>query len=175
MFKQQILLRKFLFTLIVACVCCTVNAQQNVTLSGSVIDSTNNAGLSGVSITVKGKHTGAITDANGNFKITAPQNSVLVISSVNYKTREVQTGNDLSLTIVLAPSASELNEVVVIGYGTRKRKDVTGAIATVNSKDIEKSTALSPELALQGQAAGVTVISGGGDPAARPTVRVTRC
>jgi TonB-linked SusC/RagA family outer membrane protein len=73
---------------------------------------------------------------------------------------------------VLAPSSSELNEVVVIGYGTRKRKDVTGAITTVTSKDIEKSTAMSPELALQGQAAGVTVISGGGDPAARPTVRV---
>src|SRR5664279_5846814 len=68
--------------------------------------------------------------------------------------------------------SSSLNDVVVIGYGSRRRKDVTGAISTVTDKDIEKSTSMTPELALQGKAAGVFIESGGGEPGARPTIRI---
>jgi TonB-linked SusC/RagA family outer membrane protein len=173
MFKQKTLPLKILFTIIIAVVCGTTYAQQNETFTGRVIDSTNHSGIPNVSVRIKGNSkAGTITNDEGNFTITAPQGSVLMFSAVNYKTFELQTGNDLSLNAVLAPNSSELNEVVVIGYGTRQRKDVTGAISTVDSKDIRKTTALTPELALQGHAAGVTVISGGGDPSARPIVRV---
>lgn len=171
--KQKNLLLKFLSLIITVFAFCTAQAQQNVILSGTVTDSLNSAGVQGVSIILKSNNkTGTVTDANGNFKITVPQGSILTFSSVNYATREVQTGSNLFLNIVLSPSSSQLNEVVVIGYGTRRRKDLTGAVSIVEAKDITKSTAMTPELALQGQAPGVTVISGGGDPSARPTVRV---
>src|ERR1044072_1622857 len=151
MCKQKIRMLRFLCIVITACICCNVTAQQNATLTGSVTDSSNNSAIPNVSVTLKGSTTtGTVTDANGNFSITVPRGSVLTFSSVNYATREIKTGNDLSLNVVLAPSSSELNEVVVIGYGTRKRKDVTGSIATVDAKDITKSTAMTPELALQG-------------------------
>ncbi len=171
--KQRKLLLKLLCFFITVSFYYTVQAQQNVTLSGKVTDSVNNTGIPGISVTLKGNSkTGTVTDANGNFKITVPQGAVLIFSSVNYGTREVQTGNDLVLNVALSASSSELNEVVVIGYGTRRKKDLTGAVSIVDAKDITKSTAMTPELALQGQAPGVTVISGGGDPSARPTVRV---
>ena len=166
-------LLKFFFVVFIVGVCEIANAQQNVTFSGRVTDSTNNTPVAGVSVLLKGNtKAGAVTDANGVFKITVPQGSILILSSVNYASKEIQTGTDPNLSVALAPSSSELNEVVVIGYGTRKKKDLTGAISTVDAKDITKSTAMTPELALQGQAPGVTVISGGGDPSARPTVRV---
>jgi TonB-linked SusC/RagA family outer membrane protein len=171
MFKKNLLL-KLLFTFFAAGVFYTLHAQQNQTFSGKVTDSANGAAIGGASITVKGTKTGTTTNENGDFKITAPQNSVLVISSVNYATREVRTGNNLFLNITLSLSQSELNEVVVIGYGTRKKKDVTGAVSTVSSKEIEKSTSMTPELALQGRAPGVFVESGGGEPQARPVIRI---
>src|SRR4030095_8087612 len=83
----------------------------------------------------------------------------------------VSTTRQFNITLQLTESM-QMNEVVVIGYGTRQRKDVTGAISSVTSKDIEKSTAMTPELALQGRAAGVFVNAGGGDPQSRPTVRI---
>jgi TonB-linked SusC/RagA family outer membrane protein len=173
MFKQKFLLLKFLIFIVVAGITITAHAQQNVTLAGKVVDSASGAGIAGVSVTIKSNNRkGTVTDGSGNFKITAPQNSVLVVSSVNYKTVEAATGNSLFLNVTLVPYSSELNEVVVIGYGTRKKKDITGAISTVSSKDIEKSTAMTPELALQGRAPGVFIESGGGDPQARPIVRI---
>lgn len=172
MLQHKNLLLKILCVFTIACTSYDVQAQQNVTFSGRVTDSATNTGIAGVSITAKGIKGGTVTDANGNYKISVPQGSVLTFSSVNYTARDIQTGSEPVIDIVLAPASSELNEVVVIGYGTRRRKDLTGAVSTVDAKDITKSTAMSPELAMQGQAPGVTVISGGGDPSARPTVRV---
>lgn len=172
MFRQKMKLLGMVCAFVVACICENATAQ-NVSINGKVSDSSTNAGISGASITLKGdSKTGTVSDINGNFKIVVPKGAVLTVSSVNYKTADVQTGDDLFLNIILAPSSSELNEVVVIGYGTRKKKDLTGALSIVGAKDITKSTAMTPELALQGQAPGVTVISGGGDPSARPTVRI---
>ncbi|MEP6682783.1 MAG: TonB-dependent receptor [Parafilimonas sp.] len=173
MHKIKRTLLRLLLIVFIAGFCKVANAQQSVTLLGRITDSTNNTSVAGVSVTVKGNtKAGAVTDANGNFKITVPQGSVLILSSVSYASKEIQTGNDLILNIALAPSSSELNEVVVIGYGTRKKKDLTGAVSTVSSKDIEKSTSMTPELALQGKAPGVFVESGGGDPQSRPVIRI---
>lgn len=172
MFRQRKLLVKILCLFIIASLHFNAQAQQSVTFSGKVTDSATNAGIGGVSVTPKGVKGGTATDATGNFTITVPQGSILTFSSVNYNLQDVQTGSNPVINVVLTPASSELNEVVVIGYGTRRKKDLTGAISTVNAKDIAKSTAMSPELAMQGQAPGVTVISGGGNPSARPTVRV---
>lgn len=172
MFRQKNLLLKILCTFIIASLYFNVQAQQSVTFSGKVTDSATNAGIAGVSVTPRGVKGGTATDANGNFKITVPQGSVLTFSSVNYSPQDVQTGSNPVINVVLTPASSELNEVVVIGYGTRRKKDLTGAISTVNAEDIEKSTSMTPEMALQGRAPGVFIQSGGGDPAARPIVRI---
>ncbi len=172
MYKQKNLLFKIVFTVIIMCSICNVHAQ-NVTITGKVTDSSNNKGISNATVNLKSdSKVGTITDARGNFKITIPRGAVLTVSSVNYAAKEVQTGNEPYISVTLSPQSSELNEVVVIGYGTRKKKDLTGAVSTVSSKDIEKSTAMTPELALQGRAPGVFVESGGGDPQSRPVIRI---
>ena len=172
MYKQKNLLLKIVFTLIVSCWLTNVHSQ-NITITGKVTDSSTNNGIANASVHVKSNsNIGTITNSNGNFKLTIPQGAVLIISSVNYAPREVQTGSDPYLSIALSPHSSELNEVVVIGYGSRKKKDITGAVSTVSSKDIEKSTSMTPELALQGRAPGVFVESGGGDPQSRPVIRI---
>lgn len=173
MCKQKKITSRILMTIFVMLMYSTIFGQQNLTVTGKISDSLSNSGIAVVSISVKGNSkAGTTTDANGNFKITVPNNAVLVISSLNYAAKEIPVQNRSFLNISLSQKSSELNEVVVIGYGERKKKDVTGAISTVSSKDIEKSTAISPELALQGKAAGVFVESGGGDPQARPLVRI---
>jgi len=123
MSKPKNLLLKCIILIVAATLTFNVNAQQSVTLSGKVTDSSTSNEIGGVAVTVKSNSKkGTVTDVNGNFKITVPQGSVLVFSSVNYKTLEVPTGNDMFLNVTLAPASSELNEVVVIGYGTRKKK-----------------------------------------------------
>ncbi|HTE23781.1 SusC/RagA family TonB-linked outer membrane protein [Flavitalea sp.] len=141
-------------------------------LEGRVVDATSNQGLAGASILIKGSSRGTSTDSLGNFKISAAKGEILQISSTSHQPQEVRVNNTGLITVFLTSNNSQLGEVVVIGYGSRQRKDVTGAISQVTAKDIEKSTALSPELALQGRAAGVFINSGGGDPQARPTVRI---
>lgn len=171
--KNQKQFVQLFLAIIFSLYCTNIFSQENVSVSGKVIDSSNNLPVSNASISIKGKSKGGtITDANGMFKITIPKGTVLVISSINYVTQEIIVGNELELNIVLAPKSSELNEVIVIGYGERKKKDVTGSVSTVSSKDIEKSTSMTPELALQGRAPGVFVESGGGEPQARPTIRI---
>ncbi len=109
-----------------------------------------------------------------SFKYGIPDNSseILLISYVGMETQEINVNGKASVNVVLKRFLSQQEEVVVIGYGTRQRKDVTGALSVVDSKEIAKSTSLTPELALQGRAAGVSVSSGGGDPQSRPTIRI---
>jgi TonB-linked SusC/RagA family outer membrane protein len=173
MFKLKMLLSRVCLITIIALSVCFAKAQGDITVSGRVTDSSNNTGIGNATIAVKGKpRIGTITDANGNFSIVVPQGAVLMVSSINFGTREVSTAGGSFLTITLSQETSQLNDVVVIGYGTRQRKDVTGAVSTVSAKDIEKSTSMTPELALQGRTPGVFVESGGGNPQARPTVRI---
>src|SRR6478609_7991640 len=146
-------------------------AQQKV--SGRVIDSASSQGLPSVNVTVKGTTRVTSTDANGNYSITVSSGEVLVFSSVAYTSREMTVGsNPVIPTVILSARNAQLSEVVVIGYGQRQKKDVTGAVSQIGARDIEKSTAVSPELALQGRAAGVFVGSQGGDPQARTTIRI---
>lgn len=144
---------------------------QDVRVTGVVKDKTDKP-VAGASVIVKGTNNGVATDENGRFAITASQKSTLVITAVNHAPQEVVIGSQTSFNITLEAANAQMSEVVVIGYGTRQRKDVTGAVSTITSKDIEKSTAVTPELALQGKAAGVFVASGGGEPNARPVVRI---
>ena len=170
--KQKILLFKIVFSLVILCFFKDA-LSQSVMIKGRVSDSLSKNALQGVNIIVKGNNKiGTVSEAKGDFKINAPVGSVLRITAVNYKPVEIEITGQKFLDVSLSPESSELDEVVVIGFGTRKKKDVTGAISTVSSKDIGKSTAMSPEMALQGHAPGVFVESGGGDPQSRPIIRI---
>ncbi|MBS1750590.1 MAG: TonB-dependent receptor plug domain-containing protein, partial [Bacteroidetes bacterium] len=135
---------------------------------------TDNKGvpLQGITVAVENSNIQTATDSKGEFSINAPENGVLIFTSVGYITERLEIKNRQEIIIVLTANAMGLDEVVVIGYGQRKKKDVTGALSTISDKDIAKSTAMTPELALQGNAAGVFVESGGGEPNARPMVRI---
>ncbi|HEX5027023.1 MAG TPA: TonB-dependent receptor [Agriterribacter sp.] len=128
--------------------------------------------LQGVTVAVENSNSQTATDSKGEFVINAPENGALIFTSVGYITERVPINNQAQLTVTLTATARGLDEVVVIGYGQRKKKDVTGALSTVSSKEISKSSSMTPELALQGNAPGVFVESGGGEPNARPTVRI---
>ena len=145
------------------------------TITGTVTDSANGRPLQSVSVIIKGTRTGAQTAADGKFTINVPANAgTLVISSVGYNSKEVAVGSE-SLDISLSPSSSSLNEVVVIGYGTTRKKDLTGSIATVSEKDFQKGTITTPEQLISGKVPGVQITSNGGQPGSGSVIRIRGC
>jgi TonB-linked SusC/RagA family outer membrane protein len=144
---------------------------QNRTITGRVTDA-QGAGMQSVSVTVKGTTNGTQTGSDGSFSISAPANAVLVFSSVGFINQEVNTAGRSSVNVSLESQSANLNEVVVIGYGTARRKDLTGAVASVKSKDFNKGVIVSPDQAIQGKAAGVMVINNSGQPGGATTVRI---
>jgi len=141
-------------------------------LRGRVMASATGEPLAGVTVTVENTGISTATDAKGEFTIKAPDNGVLVISSVGYITQRVALGSRTEFNIVLTQASTDLNEIVVVGYGARKKKDIIGAVSNIGTAEIEKSTSITPELAMKGQMAGVSVTSAGGNPSARPTIRI---
>jgi TonB-dependent starch-binding outer membrane protein SusC len=148
-----------------------IQAQER-SVSGKVTSSEDGSAIPGVSIIVTGTTTGTITDLDGNYKLNVPSGATLTFSSVGYGSQTIEVGTRSVLDMVLQPDITELSEIVVIGYGTREKKDLTGAISVMEAEDIEKSVAMAPELAMQGRMAGVFVSSPSGKPGDRPTVRV---
>ncbi|WKN44215.1 SusC/RagA family TonB-linked outer membrane protein [Tunicatimonas pelagia] len=143
------------------------------TITGRVTDLTDDTALPGVNIIAKGTTVGTVTDVEGNYQITVSDDTeILVFSSVGYEAEEVAIGSQTVIDIALAPNIQSLQEVVVIGYGTREKKDLTGAISTIDEKAIQETQSLTPEIAMQGRMPGVFVSNPGGDPNARPEIRI---
>ncbi|HEY8928415.1 MAG TPA: SusC/RagA family TonB-linked outer membrane protein [Mucilaginibacter sp.] len=138
---------------------------QNKTVTGKVTDAKDGSPLPGVTITLKGTTTGTNTDANGAFSLSVPPASTLVITFLGYTTQEV-SGDNSPLNIKLQPTATALNEVVVVGvgYGTQRKKDVTGAVESISSKDFNQGAIVNPLDQIQGKVAGLTITKQGGDP-----------
>ncbi|RXK83803.1 SusC/RagA family TonB-linked outer membrane protein [Filimonas effusa] len=155
-------LQLLLFLLPAFLVCLTAMAQKK-SVSGTV---TGPAGqpLAQANITIKGTTTGTTSDENGQFSISAKKGDVLVISFVNYANAEITIGDGSIFDVRLQQGESQLEEVVVIGYGTQRRREVTGATVRVAGSDLEKNKNLSVGQSLQGQAAGVQVTSNSGQP-----------
>ena len=147
------------------------------TISGRIVDNKGQA-LPGVTVIVEGTTLGSSTNADGTFSIqrvpAGPH--TLVISFVGYTTERRQLtsvdGQNTTLNVQLAENATALSEAVVVGYGTARRQDVTGAIATVTTKDFVKGQVTSPDQLIQGKVAGVQITTGGGDPGALSTIRI---
>ncbi|MBN7800908.1 TonB-dependent receptor [Algoriphagus aestuariicola] len=138
-------------------------------IMGSVKDETG-APLPGAAILVKGTTTGTITDLDGNFSIEVDTEAVLVISYLGYTPQEVPVAGKNTLTIQLEPESSQLNEVVVVGYGTQKRSDVTGAIGSVKQESFNKGVITNPVDLIQGKVSGVNITSTSGEPGANQNV-----
>lgn len=140
-------------------------------VTGRVV-SEKNEPLAGVTVRVKGTNVGTTTDGNGNFKIDAPDYAVLVFSFTGFETREVSVDGKSNLTVTLEEISTNLGEVVVVGYGTQKKKDLTGSVATLSSKDLENRGNTQFGYAMEGKAAGVQVIRSSGQPQAGFSIRV---
>ena len=141
-------------------------------VSGTVTDSKTGEALPGVSVAVKGTTRGVITDLDGQFSIEASTTDILIFSYVGYVTQEIPVGNSTVIDIKLALDVIGLSEVVFIGYGTQKRSDLTGAIATVSEDVLRAQPVSSIDQALQGRAAGVIVQQTSGSPAGGVSVIV---
>jgi TonB-dependent starch-binding outer membrane protein SusC len=147
-----------------------LNAQTS-RISGTVKDSKEQP-LTGVSITVKGTAIGTVTDNTGKFSINVPgPQSILVFTLVSYETKEEVTGKRHQITLVLNEAGNSMNDVIVIGYGSQKKRDLTGSITSISAKQLEERHTTSLGDALQGMAAGVLVTTAP-EPGAQPTIRI---
>ena len=145
---------------------------QNI-VSGRVTESKKATPIAGVTVTVKGTRTSTQTGADGSFKITMPAKATtLVISSIGYTNQDVVVGADNVVNVSLAESSQQLNDVVVVAYGTRKKTDLTGAVTQISSKDFQKGNNNSAEQLLQGKVAGLQITSGGGSAGGGSRIRI---
>jgi TonB-linked SusC/RagA family outer membrane protein len=147
---------------------------QTMTVSGKVQSKSTGLPLSAVTVSVKGTTNATATDADGNFRINAKTNDVLVISYVGLAEQElaVPASGSVSISLDDSDQRKNLSEVVVVGYGTQKKSNITGAISSVKAKDLEKVPNGRIEQSLQGRVAGVTIMQNSGQPGSSSTIRV---
>ena len=148
--------------------CCAGAMAQNTDVSGKVMDEQGEPVI-GASVVQKGTSNGTVTDIDGNFAFKAPQGSTIVVSYIGYKNVELKAGQGLK--VQLKTNASELNEVVVTGYTTQRKADLTGAVSVVSVDELAKQNENNPMKALQGRVPGMN-ISADGSPSGSATVRI---
>ena len=144
---------------------------QNKSVRGTVIDDTGEP-LIGVSVVESGTNNGTATDADGSYTINVPQNSRLEFSFIGFAQQTIDVKGQNVINVTLVEKATMLNEVVAIGYGTAKRKDLTTAISSVTTRDIDQRPIISAAQAIQGRAAGVSVVEPNGAPGGETVIRV---
>jgi len=150
---------------------------ENNTVEGRVITgkvvSENGEPLVGAVIIIKGTNFGTTTDAKGNFNLKIADNdAILIISFINYEKQEIKAGTAENLQISLRPQNNELNQVVVVGYGSQKKKDLTGSVSSISSKELENGPNDQFGYAIEGKAAGVQVIRASGQPQSGFSIRI---
>ena len=151
----------------------TFNVYAQRTVSGTVTDAGTGEGLIGATVQVKGTSQGTVTDLEGNYTIEVNSSEdVLVFSYVGYETIEQPVGDRNTINVSLQESATQLEDVVVIGYGTVKKSDLTGSVAVVSSEDLNRTPAANFQKALQGRASGVIVSSNSGAPGSGANISV---
>ena len=142
-------------------------------VKGRITDGSSGTGLAGASVTVKGISTSTVTDRQGNYSISVPDDkAVLLVSFVGFASQEISVGSKTSLDIVLQSTSGELAQVVVVGYGTQNKRDVTGAVKSVKSESFNKGIINAPQQLLQGKVAGVNVVSASGEPGANQGITI---
>ena len=145
--------------------------QQSKVVTGTVVDPTGMPVI-GANIMVKGTTNGTITDMDGNFSLEADKDAILVVSYIGFANQEIKVGNQSKLSIALKEDAEALDELVVVGYGTQKKVNLTGSVAAVNTDDIQDTPASSLSNALVGKIAGVLMTQSGGKPGSGSSMTV---
>ncbi|WP_229239261.1 SusC/RagA family TonB-linked outer membrane protein [Emticicia agri] len=141
-------------------------------IKGKVTDATDGSGMPGVTIGVKGTTKGVITDGEGMFSVGVVNGATLVFSYIGYETKEVAVGNQSEINVALTASSTTLNETIVIGYGTLKKSDLTGAVGSVREAQLKERPSTSLNQALSGRMAGVQVNTNSGRPGGRANIRI---
>lgn len=170
--KQKSSFFKALGIMLLSVLFATQANAQNLTVTGTVTD--NLGPVIGASIQVEGTSNGCITDIDGNYTLpNVPANATLVFSYIGYQTQKIAVGGKTKIDVKLAEDSQLLQEVVVVGYGVQRKSDLTGAVASVKAADALKNTPTgNVSDALQGRMAGVSVLSGSGNPTEDNTIRV---
>jgi len=146
---------------------------QDRVITGKVTDSKDGSAVAGVNITPKGSTGGTQTGTDGSFQISVSKSvTTLIFSSVGFATQEISIEGKTSITVNLVGSVSSLNEVVVIGYGTAKKKDLTGSVTTISARDFNKGAITTPEQLISGKVAGVSITPNDGAPGSGSTIRI---
>ena len=145
---------------------------QQKTVTGKVTDTQGN-GIAGVSVIAKGSKTGTQTNADGSYSLSVGNNvNTLIFSSVGFARQEVSISSNSTADVILETTSQDLNTVVVIGYGTTRKKDATGSVAALSTKDFNKGVISTPEQLIQGRTPGVTVSPSSGEPGAASTINI---
>lgn len=163
--KQKLMLYSLLAAICLFC-SASLYAQKNVTVTGRVTDQTNGQPLPGATVSAKGGSQSVAVDASGRFSITVPANGTLVVTYVGYGTQEIPVSNRSTINVSMSNSTSTLNDVVVIGYGQVKKRDLTGAVASVKPEEITARPGPNPMESLQGRVAGLDITRTSGEPGA---------
>lgn len=145
---------------------------QSGTVRGAIVDATNGSPLPGATVQVKGTTNGTVSDLDGKYSISVSGNATLVFSYIGYQSQEISVSPNTSVNVKLKPSASNLNELVVIGYGTVKKKDATGSVTAISSKSFNKGAITTPADLLAGKVAGVQITNTGGAPGSGSVIRI---
>ncbi len=173
----SILKRKFksksILALLAVCFASAHMYSQNMTVSGKITDGITGESLFGVNIILKGSIRGASSDLNGIFSMdNISPNDVLMFSYLGYVDTEVEIGNKNEINVALSPSVDELDELVIVGYGVKKKRNLTGSIASISAEEIAETNLQDPISAIQGRAAGVQVVSNSGAPGGGMSIKV---
>ena len=171
LFTLTIKKKKYFLFLIMIFFCNHLFAQRMI--SGTVLSSKTGETLVGVTVTVKGSAEAAVTNNQGKFTIKTPEsNSVLIFTYVGFNTQEIPVTNQTSLTVKLDNDEKSLNEVVVVGYGSVRKSDLTGSVTSLKSSDLTKATNLNLQQALQGRSPGVQIYQKSGEPGSAMSVQI---
>jgi TonB-linked SusC/RagA family outer membrane protein len=146
-----------------------VASAQNITVKGKVTE--GNLPLPGAGVTIKGTTNATVTNADGLYTISVPANGTLVFTSIGFGAKEIPVNGQTTIDVSMTSSAQDLQQVVVVGYGTQRKVDVTGSISSVKGDDIDKFAVTNPLAALQGKVPGMTVVNSG-SPGSSPVVRL---
>tara|TARA_R110000868_G_scaffold118490_1_gene314168 strand:+ start:779 stop:3940 length:3162 start_codon:yes stop_codon:yes gene_type:complete len=141
-------------------------------LTGTVTEQSTSIPLPGVNVFIKGTSTGTATDFDGNYTLEVNNGDVLVFSYIGYQPQEITFSGQATLNVQLTEDTAQLEEIVIIGYGSVKKEDLTGSVDVISSKDFNQGAVMSPDQLIQGKAAGVRITSAGGQPDAAPNIRI---
>jgi len=166
-------MKQLLLTFKIVCLTCITVLAQDKTITGQVTSSDDGISLPGVTVLLKGTSTGTVTDVDGNYSILVPgAAAVLTFSSVGFESQEITVGNQSVIDIVMEPDVKALDEIVITGYGSQIKRDITGSIAKVKSDELQSFSSVSADQMLQGLAAGVQVTGANGVPGSPSRVMV---